>query len=159
MKKSLADYLQKGNISNITTYQAGILQSVVNRTLQKHSDTILRKYGLTKMHWLILGSILDAQNKGVRITDLAKTLGTTLPYLTTTINLLESKGMVARANHETDSRAKLVVIDPAFAERCQEIESAMRTALRKTIYANVDPEDFHTYMKVLYQLSQMQESY
>lgn len=155
MKTSVMTYLEKGDLSALTTYQAGILQSVVYRNLQKQSDTILKKYGITKMHWLIIGSILDAKQRGVRITDLAKKLGTTLPYLTTTVNLLESKGMVTRSVHETDSRAKVVLIDPDFAPKCTEIEKAMREALRTTLYADIDPDELRTYMKVLYQLSRV----
>lgn len=147
------DFLDKGDLSRITTYQAGVLQSAVNRSLQKQSDDILRPYGITKMHWLIIGTVLDRGKAGIRITELAEVLGTTLPYLTTTVNLLQSKNILARVHNSKDSRSKLITINPDFIPECEVIEETMREELRKRIYEHVDPEDFSVYMRVLHTLA------
>lgn len=153
MNKSTYTFNEKDGLRTITTYQAGVMQASVHRLLQKHSDTVLKPYGITKMHWLIIGTILDTGQKGIRLTDLAKTVGTTMSYLTTTINLLEAKQMIMRADHGGDSRAKLLVINPSFVPKCAEIEATMRKALRESIYAQVNPKEFETYIRVLYQLA------
>ena len=150
--------LEAGDLSSITTYQAGVMQASTHRLLQKHCDAILKPYAMTKMQWLIIGSVLDAGEGGIRVTDLAEKLSTTLSYLTNAINLLESKGMLMRLSNEADSRSKMVSIDPDFAPKCPEIELTLRNALRKSIYAQVDPQDFRTYMKVLHQLSNVDSS-
>jgi DNA-binding MarR family transcriptional regulator len=155
VNKPVSVPLEHGDLSSITTYQAGAMQSSAHRTLQKHCDTVLKDYGISKMQWLIIGSVLDAGRNGVRITELAEQLGTTLPYLTTTINMLESKKMVTRRENHTDSRSKLVVVAPSFKRQCTEIERVLRDSLRRTIYAHIEPEDFRTYMKVLYKLSKI----
>jgi DNA-binding MarR family transcriptional regulator len=147
------DFLEKGDLADITTYQAGVMQSAVHRSLQKQSDQILKPYGITKMHWLIIGTVLDKDKAGIRITELAEILGTTLPYLTTTINLLQSKNILSRVHNSKDSRSKLITINPDFVPQCAKIEQAMREELRKTIYAHVDPQDFRVYIKVLHQLT------
>lgn len=143
------------DLSGITTYQAGVLQATAHRLLQKQCDIILRPYDITKMQWLIIGTILDAGEAGVRITDLAKKLDTTLSYLTNTINLLESKQMLVRAIDERDVRAKIVRVDDAFKPKCADIEAALRQGLRESIYAHISPEDFRVYMKVMAQLSEI----
>lgn len=139
----------------MTTYQAGALQSSVHRMLQKFCDETLAPYGITKTQWLVTGTVLDAGKKGVRLTELANTLSTTMSYLTNTINLLESKGILSRISHDKDERAKMVVVNPRFVPKCTEIEATLRSKLRDSIYSNITPEEFRTYMKVLYKLSEI----
>lgn len=145
--------MKKETLKHVTTYQAGAVQAAAHRALQKHCDDILKPYGISKMHWLIIGHVLDAGKAGIRISDLATSLGTTLPYLTTAINLLESKGYLIRKENDEDARSKLVVINPKHINKCHEIELTLREALRKSIYSSVDPEEFKIYLKVLYQLN------
>lgn len=147
--------MEEGDLSEITTYQAGVMQASSHRLLRKHCDEILKPYGISKMQWLIIGTVFDAGPAGVRLTDLAKILDTTLSYLTSTINLLVSKGMLVRLENEADSRSKFVCIDSDFAPICHKIERTLRHALRKSIYARIDPAEFRIYMKVLNQLSKV----
>lgn len=107
------------------------------------------------MQWLIIGTVYDSGPAGIRLTDLAEMLDTTQSYLTTTINLLVSKDILMRTDNEADSRSKFVCISPSFVHKCDKIEHTLRTALRKSIYANIDPAEFRVYMKVLYQLSRV----
>ncbi|GAC1387508.1 MAG: hypothetical protein NVS1B7_0820 [Candidatus Saccharimonadales bacterium] len=144
------------DLHNVTTYQAGVMQATTHRVLQKHCDEILKVYGVTKMQWLIIGTVLDAGSQGIRITELSEAVGTNLPYLTNTINLLESKNILIRTQHKEDNRSKLVAINPTFINTCQEIENTLRQALRRSIYANIDPKEFHIYMKVMSQLANVE---
>lgn len=143
------------DISKITTYQAGAAQASMHRLLQKLSDAILKPYNITKMQWMIIGTTLDAGKNGLRVSDLADSLGTTISYLTTMVNLLESRGILIRTDNSTDSRSSLISVSPGFLPKCAEIESALRKGLRQSIYAKVDPGEFRTYMKVLYQLQEI----
>lgn len=140
---------------NITTYQAGIAQASAHRLLQKICDHILKPYGLTKMQWLIIGTVHDAGSHGIRITNLTQAIGTTMPYMTTSVNLLESKGILQRAGNQGDNRSKVVVLAGDFSPKCEEIEQTLRAGLRETIYRNIDPIEFRIYMKVLFQLSDL----
>lgn len=140
-------------LSQVTTYQTGAAQASTHRILQKYCDDVLRQYGLTKMHWLILGVVLDAQDGHVRLTDLSSTLGTTLSYITTAVNLLESKNILVRAGNGRDNRSKLISINKDFGPQCAIIENQLRESLRRSIYAKISPEDFRVYTKVLFQLS------
>jgi DNA-binding MarR family transcriptional regulator len=141
------------DLSKITTYQAGAVQASLHRLLQKQCDEILSPYGISKMHWMIIGHVLDAGKEGIRISDLAQNLGTTISYLTTAINILESKGYVKRKDNSDDARSKLIVVNPKRIKKCQEIEKTLREGLRKAIYSKVDPQEFRIYMKVMFSLT------
>lgn len=140
---------------NETTYQAGMTQAFVNRRLQRICDAILKPYNITKMQWLIIGNVLDAKEKGIRVSDLAEKLGTTMSFLTTSINTLESRGILERRVDDADTRVKQVVVSKSYVATCQDIEKTLRDGLRKTIYANIDPQDFRVYLKVMHQLAQI----
>lgn len=141
------------DLSKLTTYQAGATQAYMHRKLQKICDILLRPYGITKMQWLIIGHVLDSGKKGVRISDLAEKLGTTMSYLTTSINLLESRAILERRDNASDTRSRLVVVSRDYVPTCAEIENTLREGLRKTIYAKVDPSEFAVYIKVMEELA------
>lgn len=158
MNKSTKKSVLGGDLSTTTTYQAGVMQASVHRKLQKYCDEVLRPYGISKMQWLIIGTILDAGPAGVTITELAHKLDTGLPYLTNTLNLLQSKHIIERASNDDDSRAKMVTIADRYLDTATEIERVLRDKLRQTIYAHIDPSEFKIYMKVMYQLAGVDDS-
>ncbi len=140
------------DIGRITTYQAGVAQASMHRLLQKLSDRILLPFGITKMQWLIIGTIHDAGAQGARISDVAETLDTTIAYLTNSINLLELRKILIRRDSLIDSRSRIVTVTAEFVPKIAMIEEAMRVSLRKSIYSEISREDFITYMKVVFQL-------
>ncbi len=52
------------DLSDITTYQAGVAQAAMHRLLQKECDEYLHQFGISKMHWLIIGMVLDEGKNG-----------------------------------------------------------------------------------------------
>ena len=137
------------DLSKITTYQAGVIQASANRKLQKITDAILLQYGLTKMQWFIIGTVLDAGSKGIRLSELSERLGTTMSYLTNTVNVLESRGILGRKSHEEDTRSKIITVDASYVSKCNEIEKTLRDGMRRSIYSQIDPVEFKTYIKVM----------
>lgn len=148
----------RADLAQVTTYQAGIIQAAAHRTLQKECDRILKPYGITKVQWLIIGTVLDAGSGGISISQLTRTLGTTMPYMTTSVKLLESKGWLTRSSNQLDSRSKLIGITKGNIACCADIERTLRAGLRDTIYADVDPVEFKVYLKVLFQLRDINSS-
>lgn len=143
-----------GNLSAISTYQAGVVQSQAHRKLKKAVASFLLPHGLTMMEWFALGLIKDAGESGLSTTALAAALQTTLPYTTNLINHLVNKGFVLRQTHSKDSRSKILRIDPEVIKMCEAIEIDLRENLRKLIYANISPEELQIYVKVLYKIAQ-----
>lgn len=151
--KKVVSHSISSDVSNITTYNAGIVQSASHRKLQKICDDALRPFGITKIHWLIIGTVYDHRATGIRISDLARAVGTNLPYMTNTVNLLETKKILERYENQMDNRSNFVAVHPSFLPKCRKIEEMLRIVLREKIYADISPEDFATYMRVLYRLS------
>lgn len=140
-------------VTDITTYKAAIMQSRAHRALKTHISYFLRDYGLTMMQWSIIGLVAEAGKGGIRISDLAKQLDTSLAFITTSINVLEAKGMVARGVHDQDSRAKLVRLTESFAPKVGTIEKDLADKLSEWLYATIDKKDIRTYMTVLDQIA------
>jgi DNA-binding MarR family transcriptional regulator len=154
MHKSTTNY-QK-DISQITTYQSGIAQASAHRVINRVVTDFLLQYGLTSMQWFILGHIYDAGESGIRMSDLMRRVHTTLPYITNTVALLESKGTINKIGHEGDSRIKLVKVSASYISTVNEIESGLRDHLRQTLYTedNIEREELQNYITVLYKIVQ-----
>ena len=154
MSESILNSIQQGNLTTTTTYHAGTIQATLHRKLQKFCDDVLIPYGISKMQWMIVGTVFDYKATGIRISDLAKIVGTNLPYMTNTVNLLEQKHILKRIENHVDSRSTLVTVAPGYLPKCRKIEETLREALRTHIYADISPEDFRIYMKVMTMLAQ-----
>lgn len=136
-----------------STYRAGALQATFNRKLQKLCDELLMPYGITKMQWMVIGNVYDAGVRGVRLSELAEQLGTSMSYLTNAVNTLEARGILAREDDNQDTRSKRIVVTTKYRKNCPKIEKTLRDGLRKTIYSKVDQADFQTYLEVMEKLA------
>lgn len=154
MPKSI--HFSKKDISQITTYQSGLAQAAAHRIINRVVSDFLLQYGLSAMQWFMLGAIFDAGPTGLRLSDLTRRLDTTLPYVTNSINLLESKGMVRKIAHAGDSRIKLVSIAPGYRKTIDIIEAGLRDHLREVLYGedHITREELQTYITVLYKIGQ-----
>lgn len=155
MGKSTDASLRKIDIANISTYQVGVIQSTAFRVINKVTAAMLKDYNLSTMQWFIVGTVFDAGDEGISITDLSRKLDTGISFLTNSINVLELKGMVVRREHGSDSRIRLVHINPAFKPKCVKIEKKLREEMRKTLYSRITRDELNTYIKVLDQLASL----
>lgn len=141
------------DIHNLTTYHAGATQAYLNRKLQKLCDEILEPFGITKMQWLIIGCVHEAGPSGIRLSDLADKLGTSMPYLTNAVNTLEARNILLRKDDKRDTRSKPITVTKRYAKSVEQIENTLRDGLRQTIYAKIDPKEFQIYLKVMEDLA------
>jgi DNA-binding MarR family transcriptional regulator len=141
------------NLSHISTYQAGVVQSQAHRKLKKEVSSFLKPHGLTMMEWFALGLIKDSQDSGLRLTELSNQLQTTLPYTTNLTNNLMYKGFILRNSDRDDSRAIQLTLAPGIDKKCNEIEKDLRDRMRDLIYGSILPKDLSAYVKVLYQIA------
>ncbi len=147
MNKSSNKSYSPFELASTTTYQSGVAQASAFRIVKKHTAYALRDYNLSCMQWFTIGT------KGVRISDLAAQLDTTLAYMTTTITLLESRGILNKKAHKFDARTKIVSVEPSYVKTCKEIETVLRKRLREVLYQNINHDELATYVKVLYKIS------
>lgn len=148
----------KAHLEKITTYQTGVVQAAVNRLLNREMAKFLQPYGITCTQWFIIGLILDAGHEGLRLTDLMRKLDTTLPFITTHLNLLESRNIVLKRMHPTDNRTKIVTITDKFRPTCKEIEADLRENLRELLYKNITREELQVYVNVLHKMTAVSQA-
>jgi len=135
--------------STITTYKAGMLQAQAHRSLNVMKNNILKPYGISIMQWVVLGAVYDAGSAGIRTSDLAQKLSTTLAFITNTVNLLEAKEFVYKTANTEDSRSKLIKFELKRSEMFLQIEQEVRKRLRETVYSKITREELNTYLSVI----------
>lgn len=142
------------NIAEVPTYQSGIVQASAHRIINRLISDYLLRHGLSAMQWFAVGTIYEAGDQGIRLSDLSRKLATTLPYITNMIVLLESKGMVTKVTHAGDSRIKLVALNPKYKKTVERIEHELREHLRTSLYQEdgVTREELQAYITVLYKI-------
>lgn len=141
-------------LTDYTTYQTTMMEARAHRVIKVKTSSFLREHNITMMQWAIIGSLYKADGQGMRVSDLASQLDTSLAFITTTLNVLEAKGIIERAHHAQDNRAKLVKITKSFAPKVKDIESHMATKLREWLMPVVGRERLETYLDVLDKIAQ-----
>jgi DNA-binding MarR family transcriptional regulator len=136
----------------ITTYQAVISQARAYRALRNFLAHALAQHDLTMTEWLVLGTLVDAGRYGLRVSELAGTLGVEMPVVTNLINKAVASGYVVRSVDLEDKRAKRVVATLAFGEMACNIEGELRSETGKWL-EGLDAETIKGYFTVVGALS------
>lgn len=136
-------------LSDTTTYQNTLTQARAHRAIKTKLSYFLRPHNLTMMQWAIVGSLYQAGDVGLRVSDLAKQLDTSLAFVTTTLNVLEAKGIVHRDNHTQDNRAKVVRLTKDFADKVPAIEKDVATSMYDWMVPSVGQDKVETYIEVI----------
>lgn len=142
------------DFSQLPTYQVTVYQSRAHRAIRMRIENSLRQYNLTMMQWSILGYVHEAGEVGIRISDIARKLDTSLAFITNSVNTLEAKGVVHRVGYEADNRAKLVRVTADYKPKVKAIESDLHTSVNEWFYKNIKKEDLATYLSVLTQIAE-----
>ena len=140
-------------ITELTTYQTIITQARANRVLKSRTSYFLRSYNITMMQWAIIGSLSAGGKDGMRVSDLAHQLDTSLAFITTTLNVLEAKNIVSRASHEQDNRAKIVHLTPEFEPKVAAIEKELGKKMCDWLIPAIGEDDLLTCIQVLGKIS------
>lgn len=149
----------KKDISQITTYQSGVMQSTAHRILGRIKTEFLSQYNLTSMQWFVIGYAYDSGDAGIKLNDLMKTLDTTMPFITTIVNTLEAKGILHKVSDLHDSRVKIAILNQAYKSTVEEIEDGLREELRVRLYREdrIGRDELSTYIAVLYKIAQVEK--
>ena len=143
------------DISQFSTYESGAMQSTAHRILTRIKTDFLAQYDLTPTQWFVIGFTYDAGESGVRLNQLMELLDTTMPFITTTVNLLEVKGILQKVSDTDDSRVKIARLNPGYRKQVEKIESGLRDELRTKLYAaaGVNRQELTDYIAVLYKIT------
>lgn len=140
--------------TDIPTYRAAVAQSRAQRALKIKVSELLKTHSITMMQWSIIGLVFESGKDGMRISDLAKELNTSMAFITTIVNMLEAKSVVEKTNHERDSRAKVVRLSESFKPKVKEIETQMHSQLDTWLNTRADKNEIGTYFTVLNRLAE-----
>lgn len=132
----------------ITTYQTVISQARAFRKVRKFMDLTLNPYNLTITEWLIIGSTIDAGPTGIRISDLAKTLGVEMPVVTNLVHKATNAQWLRRIEDPVDKRARRVVVTHAGLERAYGIEGDIKKATAPWLQG-IEPEELKGFYRVI----------
>jgi DNA-binding MarR family transcriptional regulator len=144
-------------LTDTTTYHNTLTQARAHRTLKTKLSSFLRPHNLTMMQWAIVGSLHKAGETGMRVSDLATQLDTSLAFVTTTLNVLEAKGVVERAHHALDNRAKVVHLTSDFIPKVEPIEKEVATKMREWLVPAVGREQLETYIDVIHKIANAEQ--
>lgn len=155
MSVSNGKFHNVNSLRELKTYHVGVIEAAAHRALRQHKDSLLKNYDLTGVEWYIIGTVADAGKDGIRATDLARILGTTMGFLTKTIALLEAKGFIFKKANSEDARSNFICFNEKQRRVIEEIEIALRVKLRESVYGVVSPEELLTYVKVMQKFSKL----
>ena len=145
----------KKDISQITTYESGVMQSTAHRLTMKVKSDYLTQYDLTPMQWFVIGYVYEAGSEGMRLNDLRKVIGSTMPFITNAVNHLEAKGILHKVSMLDDSRVKIAKLNPKYIKLVEKIEAGLRTKLRQELYDNdhISRDELSAYISVIYKIA------
>lgn len=139
--------------TDLTTYHNTLTQARAHRIIKTKLSYFLRPHNLTMMQWAIVGSLYKAGDTGMRVSDLANQLDTSLAFVTTTLNVLEAKGIVERASHAQDNRAKVVHLTNDFTPKVAIIEKEVATKLSEWLMPVLGRDQLDTYLVVIHKIA------
>jgi DNA-binding MarR family transcriptional regulator len=143
-------------LPDATTYHNTLTQARAHRALKTKLSYFLRPHNLTMMQWAIVGSLHKAGETGMRVSDLAAQLDTSLAFVTTTLNVLEAKNIVQRDHHAQDNRAKVVRLTEEFKPKVVVIEKEVAAKLRDWLIPAVGHDDLETYINVIHKIAALE---
>lgn len=136
----------------LTTYQAVIAQARAFRNLKNFMAANLNKYHITMTEWLLIGCVIDRENSGIRLSELAEALGVELPVVTNLVNKAEADGWIVKCTDTIDKRARLVKATPKGAEQACKIEGELRASTVGWL-SGVDNQALNGYLELVSILS------
>lgn len=132
---------------HIPTYLTGVIFAKSYKALREAVTRGLSKHGLSPTAWTFLGAVAHSPN-GIRLVELAERLGVKAPFVTALAHDLVERGLVERAQHQFDKRAKLLVLTRKGKQFVTDVESDVEVELG-ALLVGLSAEDLKTYQRVL----------
>ena len=129
------------------TYLTGAVFAKSYKALREAVTRGLGRHGLSPTAWTFLGAVAHAPN-GIRLVELADHLGVKAPFVTALTHDLVERGLVERAQHQFDKRAKLLVLTRRGKQFVTEVEQDVEAEL-KALLVGLTDSDLDAYQKVL----------
>lgn len=107
-------------------------------------DTVVAAFGLTGADYEVLVHLSEAEESGLRMSELAARVLVSRSRLTYRVDRLEERGLVIRENCETDRRGFIARLTPAGRQLLVEVAPHHVAGVRARLVDRVDREEFLT---------------
>lgn len=132
---------------HIPTYLTGAIFAKSYKALRDTVTRGLGKHGMSPTTWSFLGAIAASPN-GIRLVELADKLAVKAPFVTAMANDMVDRGLVERAQHQFDRRAKLLVLTKKGKQFVADVEADVEAELSQLL-VGLTESDLKAYQKVL----------
>lgn len=120
-----------------------------DRTLRQIINKVVKERGdMTLTEWLVLSIIASSPKEGVRMSEIARELGVTLPQVTALLDSLLVKKLVRQRTHKDDRRNRFAVATPRGEDTVKKLNRAMDEQLAK-VFHGVPATHLQIYKQVL----------
>ncbi len=143
-------------IKNNTTYRIGLLQSKAQRILHECTTKYLKNVKISPINWAFLGLVND-HKEGIRPSEASEILGVEAPFITSMINDLRKKGLIADKSHPEDNRVKMIELTKKGKKFVESTEKQLKSQMRFLI-KGISPKEFANYLFVLKKIIENKES-
>ncbi|NLW70258.1 MAG: MarR family transcriptional regulator [Eubacteriaceae bacterium] len=103
------------------------LNNLVNRFMEKGTESINRAYNITPMHGFIIGFLSHNKDRNIYQKDIEQKLSIRSSTVTSMLKLMEKNGLLTRESVEEDARLKKIVLTRKAYDMQKETSQAMQS--------------------------------
>jgi DNA-binding MarR family transcriptional regulator len=101
-------------------------------------DDLLRATGLTLTEYVVLMSLSEAENRELRMADLAAATALSASRITRVVDALQSRGQVVKRRYEGDARGNVATLTPEGLKRLEAAYPIHLASARKRVMDHLD---------------------
>lgn len=120
------------------------------RTLKKEFNQILESEGMTNGEFLMLKSIVQSGNR--KVSELAKELGVSMPYITSLSDKMVKKGFIERRQSEGDRRIVVLKLTKEGKKKYSRLDRLILNYM-ETGFDRLSDQELLTFEKILKKVS------
>lgn len=137
------------NVKKAESFDSYLLIVKSDRVLRQLTNKIVRTHGdMTLTEWLVLSIIASGAKAGIRMSELAKELGVTLPQITALLDSLLVKRLVRQKTMKEDRRNRYAIATQKGEDVVKVVNQAMDEQF-KAIMHGVPDTHLQIYRQVL----------
>lgn len=130
-----------------TSYQSGILFTQAHRLVRQRIVETLANHNLTFTGWSLLAVVAQAKD-GIRLSSVATRLHVKAPLVTMESGALIEEGLLVRLPHQTDSRAKILILTPKGKKLLDTVETETTKQIGQLLNG-LTASEIKTFQKIL----------
>jgi DNA-binding MarR family transcriptional regulator len=117
------------------------LRPAFNVLMRAFDEDLMRSHGLSHTEYLVLMFLAEAENRTLRLTDLAAVCQQSLSAVSRTVGRLEAVGLVRREQAAQDARSFNAVLTDNGLGRLEAARPSHLDSVRKYFFANLGEVD------------------